>query len=238
MILTMAEQLLIERMIQYNAGLTNCLEGGTPIVQNKINIKESMRHVIESEAKAISGIDVDDAFEAAVNLMLACPGKIITTGIGKAGYVAQRFAATLASTGTPAFFIHPAEAGHGDLGMLTEGDLILAFSTSGKSIEVLEMLQNAAQLGLSQVIGVTSHADSPLRELSTIILNMGPDIEEPCPLKLTPSSTIAVMSAICDAIALTLIPLKGFTKEQYGMRHHKGYLGAISRQEKHYDSQD
>jgi arabinose-5-phosphate isomerase len=225
-------------MIQYNAGLTNCLEGGTPIVQNPIDIKETMRRVIESEAKAISGIDVDDAFEAAVKLIQACPGKIITTGIGKAGYVAQRFAATLASTGTPAFFIHPAEAGHGDLGMLTAGDLILAFSTSGKSIEVLEMLQNAAHLGHTQVIGVTSHADSPLRELSTIILNMGPDIEEPCPLNLTPSATIAVMSAICDAIALTLIPLKGFTKEQYGMRHHKGYLGAIARQEKHYDSQD
>jgi arabinose-5-phosphate isomerase len=225
-------------MIQYNAGLTNCLEGGTPIVQNPIDIKETMRRVIESEAKAISGIDVDDAFEAAVNLIQACPGKIITTGIGKAGYVARRFAATLASTGTPAFFIHPAEAGHGDLGMLTAGDLILAFSTSGKSIEVLEMLQNAAHLGHTQVIGVTSHADSPLRELSTIILNMGPDIEEPCPLNLTPSATIAVMSAICDAIALTLIPLKGFTQEQYGMRHHKGYLGAIARQEKHYDSQD
>jgi len=188
-----------------------------------------MRLVIESEAKAIASIDVNDAFEATVLLMQSCKGKIITTGIGKAGYVAQRFAATLSSTGTPAFFIHPAEAGHGDLGMLSEGDLILAFSTSGKSIEVIEMLQNAAHLGLNQVIGITSHADSPLRELSQIIIDMGVDIEEPCPLNLTPSASIAVMSAICDAIALTLIPLKGFTKEQYGMRHHKGYLGAIAR---------
>ena len=225
-------------MIQYNARLLNWLNAGAPIVQNQINIKESMRRVIESEAKAIAGIEVNDTFEEAVKLIQACTGKVITTGIGKAGYVAQRFAATLASTGTPAFFIHPAEAGHGDLGMLTEGDLILAFSTSGKSIEVLEMLKNAAELGHTQVIGVTSHADSPLRNMSTIILDMGSDIEEPCPLNLTPSSTIAVMSAICDAIALTLIPLNGFTKEQYGMRHHKGYLGAISRQEKHYDNQD
>ena len=205
---------------------------------DSINIKESMQRVIETEAKAIAAIEVNDAFESAVQLILSCPGKIITTGIGKAGYVAQRFAATLSSTGTPAFFIHPAEAGHGDLGMLTEGDLILAFSTSGKSIEVLEMLRNAADLGLTDVIGVTSHAESPLRELSSVIIDMGPDIEEPCPLNLTPSATIAVMSAICDAIALTLIPLKGFTKEQYGMRHHKGYLGAISRQEKQYDNQD
>jgi arabinose-5-phosphate isomerase len=122
--------------------------------------------------------------------------------------------------------------------MLAEGDLILAFSTSGKSIEVIEMLRNASELGHRQVIGVTSHLDSPLRELSTITLDMGPDIEEACPLNLTPSATIAVMSAICDAIALTLIPLKDFSKEQYGMRHHKGYLGTIARQEKKYDSQD
>lgn len=203
-----------------------------------IDIKQNMRSVIDSEAQAIQRIEVTDDFEQAVKLMLQCSGKIVTTGIGKAGYVAQRFAATLSSTGTPAFFIHPAEAGHGDLGMLAEGDLILAFSTSGKSIEVIEMLKNAAELGHTDVIGITSHADSPLRDLSTMILDMGPDIEEPCPLNLTPSATIAVMSAICDAIALTLIPLKNFSKEQYGLRHHKGYLGAIARQEKRYDSQE
>ena len=207
-------------------------------MSDPLNIKESMQRVIETEAKAIAAIEVNEAFEEAIHLMRACEGKIITTGIGKAGYVAQRFAATLSSTGTPAFFIHPAEAGHGDLGMLSDGDLILAFSTSGKSIEVLEMLRNAADLGLSQVIGITSHADSPLRELSSVIIDMGSDIVEACPLNLTPSASIAVMSAICDAIALTLLPLKGFTKEHYGMRHHKGYLGAIARQERHYDSQD
>ncbi len=203
-----------------------------------IDIKQNIRSVIDSEAKAIARIKVTDDFETAVKLILECQGKIVTTGIGKAGYVAQRFAATLCSTGTPAFFIHPAEAGHGDLGMLADGDLILAFSTSGKSIEVIEMLKNAAELGFTGVIGVTSHPDSPLRDLSTVTIDMGPDIEEPCPLNLTPSATIAVMSAICDAIALTLIPLKNFTKEQYGLRHHKGYLGAIARQEKHYDSQE
>ena len=197
-----------------------------------------MRSVIETEANAIARIEITEDFETAVQMILACQGKIVTTGIGKAGYVAQRFAATLCSTGTPAFFIHPAEAGHGDLGMLATGDLILAFSTSGKSIEVIEMLKNAAELGHTQVVGVTSHLNSPLRDLSTVTLDMGPDIEEPCPLNLTPSATIAVMSAICDAIALTLVPLKGFTKEQYGLRHHKGYLGTIDREAKQYDSQD
>ena len=196
-----------------------------------------MRSVIETEANAIARIKVTEDFETAVQMILACKGKIVTTGIGKAGYVAQRFAATLSSTGTPAFFIHPAEAGHGDLGILAKDDLILAFSTSGKSIEVIEMLKNAAELGHTEVIGVTSHLNSPLRDLSSVTLDMGPDIEEPCPLNLTPSATIAVMSAICDAIALTLIPLKEFTKEQYGLRHHKGYLGTIAREAKHYDSQ-
>jgi len=154
---------------------------------------------------------------------------VVTTGIGKAGFIAHKFAATLSSTGTPAVFIHPAEAGHGDLGLLTPKDHIVAFSTSGKSREVIQMLEIARKLGITRVIGVTSHTDSQLRELSEIILDMGPDIEEPCPLNLTPSATIAVMHAISDAIALTLLELKGFTREDYGMRHHSGYLGSITR---------
>ena len=203
-----------------------------------MNILEKMSSIIQTEADAISNIQITKDFESAVNMVLNNSGKVITTGIGKAGYVAQRFAATLSSTGTPAFFIHPAEACHGDMGMLSDNDIIIAFSTSGKSIEVIEMLEIAAQLGVPSVIGVTSHTDSPLRTLSSIVLDMGPDIEEPCPLKLTPSATIAVMSAICDAIALTVLELKDFTREDYGRRHHKGYLGSISRAPHHYDSQE
>ena len=194
-----------------------------------------MSQIIETEATAIRSINVTDAFEEAVNILMSCPGRIVTTGIGKAGFIAHKFAATLSSTGTPAFYIHPAEAGHGDMGMLSEGDCIIAFSTSGKSVEVIEMLEIAHHLGIHSIIGVTSHTDSPLRDLSEIVLDMGPDIEEPCPLKITPSATIAVMLAISDAIALTLMKLKNFTKEDYGMRHHKGYLGTITR--KQYDSE-
>ena len=118
------------------------------------------------------------------------------------------------------------------MGIVTPDDAIIAFSTSGKSTEVIEMLEIARNnIGVSLVIGVTSHTDSKLRELSEIILDMGSDIEEPCPLKLTPSATIAVMHAISDAIALTLLEIKGFTRAEYGMRHHKGYLGQISRLE-------
>ena len=200
-----------------------------------MNVKERMAFIIEKEAEAINNINVTDDFEQALNLLLTCPGKVITTGIGKAGYVANKFSATLSSTGTPAFFIHPAEAGHGDLGMVDPDDTIIAFSTSGKSIEVIEMLQNARHLGVSRVIGVTSHADSPLRGLSELILDMSSDIVEPCPLKVTPSASIAVMQAIGDALALTLMELKGFTTHDYGMRHHKGYLGSITRKQHQYD---
>jgi arabinose-5-phosphate isomerase len=200
-----------------------------------VNVKERMAFIIEKEAEAINNINVTDDFEQALNLLLTCPGKVITTGIGKAGYVANKFSATLSSTGTPAFFLPPAEAGHGDLGMVDPDDTIIAFSTSGKSIEVIEMLQNARHLGVSRVIGVTSHADSPLRGLSELILDMGSDIVEPCPLKVTPSASIAVMQAIGDALALTLMELKGFTTRDYGMRHHKGYLGSITRKQHQYD---
>jgi arabinose-5-phosphate isomerase len=197
-----------------------------------------MRDIIAKEAAAVQAIQVNDAFEEAVKLLFNCRGKVVTTGIGKAGYIAHKFAATLSSTGTPAFFIHPAEAGHGDLGMLSDGDCIVAFSTSGKSNEVVEMLQIAHNLGTDTVIGVTSHTDSPLRELSHVILDMGPDIEEPCPLNVTPSATIAVMLAISDALALTLMEMKSFTTDDYHARHHKGYLGSVTRPSHHYDADE
>ena len=197
-----------------------------------------MRAIIAKEAAAVQAIQVNDAFEEAVNLLFNCQGKVVTTGIGKAGYIAHKFAATLSSTGTPAFFIHPAEAGHGDLGMLSDGDCIVTFSTSGKSNEVVEMLQIAQNLGTDSVIGVTSHTESPLRALSHVILDMGPDIEEPCPLKVTPSATIAVMLAISDALALTLMEMKSFTTEDYHARHHKGYLGSVTRPARHYDANE
>ncbi|MDA0978934.1 MAG: SIS domain-containing protein [Proteobacteria bacterium] len=203
-----------------------------------MDIQARMRDIIAKEAAAVAAIQVSDDFEAAVNTLLNCRGKVMTTGIGKAGYIAHKFAATLSSTGTPAFFVHPAEAGHGDLGMLSDGDCIVAFSTSGKSNEVIEMLQIAHNLGTETVIGVTSHPESPLRDLCQLVLDMGPDIEEPCPLKITPSATIAVMLAISDAIALTLMELKGFTSDDYHARHHRGYLGSVTRPSHHYDAEE
>ncbi len=200
-----------------------------------MNIQTRMKDIIAKEAAAVAAINVTDEFEKAVNIMKDCRGKVVTTGIGKAGYIAHKFAATLSSTGTPAFFVHPAEAGHGDLGMLSEGDCIVAFSTSGKSNEVIEMLNIAHNLGTDHVIGITSHVESPLRDLCEVVLDMGPDIEEPCPLNITPSATIAVMLAISDALALTLMELKAFTTDDYHARHHRGYLGSVTRPDNHYD---
>ena len=193
-----------------------------------MNIQERMRHVLAAEAAAISAVEVDESFERAVEMMAACEGKIVTTGIGKAGHIAKKFAATLCSTATPADFLHPAEAAHGDLGLLDHSDVMIAFSTSGKSREVLEVCELAKHMGVTHIIGVTSHPDSELRRYSDVVLNMG-EIEEPCPVGLTPSATMAVMLAISDAVALALMEVKGVSREDYGLRHHGGYLGRAAR---------
>ncbi|TDJ36583.1 MAG: SIS domain-containing protein [Gammaproteobacteria bacterium] len=193
-----------------------------------MEIRERMRAVLDAEAQAIASINVDDNFVRAVEILQTCDGKVLTTGIGKAGHIARKFAATLCSTGTPAGFIHPAEAAHGDLGLVDTHDVMVAFSTSGKSSEVLEILELSRHLGVASVIGVTSHPDSELRGLSDLVLDMG-IIEEPCPIGLTPSASMAVMLAIGDAIALALMEAKGVTREDYGKRHHGGYLGRAAR---------
>ena len=193
-----------------------------------LDIKDRMQAVLRAEADAIAAININDSFERTVHAMMDCRGKIITTGIGKAGYIAKKFAATLCSTATPADFIHPAEAAHGDLGLIGTNDLMFAFSTSGKSREVIEILELSRHLGVQTIIGITSHPESDLRDLSDFVLDMG-IIEEPCPLGLTPSASMAVMLAITDAIALSLLEQKGVTREDYGLRHHGGYLGRAAR---------
>ena len=193
-----------------------------------MNIRERMQSVIAAEAEAIRSVQVTEDFVEAVERLLEAKGKVITTGIGKAGHIAEKFAATLCSTATPAIFLHAAEAAHGDLGILAPEDVIIAFSTSGKSVEVLEVLELSRHLGVAHIIGVTSHPDSRLRDLSDLVLDMG-EIEEACPIGLTPSSSMAVMLAISDAIALALLEARGVTREDFGKRHHGGYLGRSAR---------
>ena len=193
-----------------------------------MNIRERMQEILRCEASAITGVEITEEFENAVHQLRACQGKVLTTGIGKAGHIARKFAATLSSTATPAAFLHPSEAAHGDLGMVDGKDSVVAFSTSGKSTEVLEMLELSRHLGVQTIIGITSHPDSPLRELSDVVLDMG-IVEEPCPLGLTPTASVAVMLAISDALALTLMELKGISRDEFGLRHHGGYLGRKAR---------
>ncbi len=189
---------------------------------------ERARQVFEAEADAIRGIPLDGQFEAAVELIRTCSGKVVTTGIGKAGAIARKIASTFCSNGTPSAFIHPGESLHGDLGLLAPGDIIVAFSTSGKTREIVQMLELASHLGVSGMIGITSHVDSEIRRLCQVTINMGA-IEEPCHLGLTPTASSAVMLAIGDALSLVVMEQRGFTHRDYSLRHHSGYLGEIAR---------
>jgi arabinose-5-phosphate isomerase len=186
------------------------------------------QEILNAEAEAIRNVPLDEHFAAAIDLLLCCKNKVVTTGMGKAGNIAQKVAGTLCSTGTPACFLHPGESAHGDLGLLDEGDIILAFSTSGKTREIIEMLERAKKLGVHSFIGITSHPDSTIRKLCNVVISMG-EITEPCSLGLTPTASTAVMLAIGDALALVLMDKRKFTKEQYGQRHHGGYLGQKAR---------
>ena len=193
-----------------------------------MDIKKRIETVLKAEANAINSIEVTEEFVKAVSVMQGCTGKIITTGIGKAGHIANKFAATLCSTASQAQFLHPAEAAHGDLGAVSPGDILIAFSTSGKSREVIEILELSRHLGIETVIGITSHPDSELRKYSDVVIDMG-EIEEACPLGLTPTSSMAVMLAISDALALALMEQNKVSREDYGLRHHGGYLGRAAR---------
>jgi len=193
-----------------------------------MTVQDRMRQILAAEAAAISAIEINDAYEKALEALFACTGKIVCTGMGKAGLVARKLAVTMSSTGTPSIYLHPGEAAHGDLGVVADGDCIVAFSTSGKTREVIEALELSRHLGSGTIIGVTSHPDSDLRRVSDIVLDMG-EVTEPCPLGLTPSASTAVMYAISDALALTLMERKGVTKHDYGLRHHGGYLGRMAR---------
>ena len=193
-----------------------------------MDIKNRVQEIFSREAQAISAIPISDEYERAVTLLRNCKGKVLTTGMGKAGHIAHKFSATLCSTGTPASFIHPGEAAHGDLGLIEEQDAIVAFSTSGKTREVIDLIIAGRGLGLHSVIGITSHPDSALREVSDVVIDMG-EVKEACKLLLTPTTSMAVMLAISDALALLLMEAKNFNADDFGKRHHGGYLGKKAR---------
>ena len=192
-------------------------------------ILETAREILAKEAAAISKLELTSDFSAAVRAILECRGKVFTTGIGKAGYIAQKAASTFSTTGTPAVFIHPADSSHGDVGVTSLGDLLICFSNSGKTREVIETIHFCRHLRIGTVIGICASKNSPLGEESDVVLELG-TIPEACPLGLTPTSSATVMIALSDALALCVMTERGFTKEDWAVRHHGGYLGKKSRE--------
>lgn len=181
--------------------------------------------VIRSEARSIARLEsaLDEGFLASVELVLACEGQVVVTGMGKAGLIGQKISATLASTGTPSFFLHPAEALHGDLGRLRPKDLLLALSNSGETMEVNVLVPVARKIGAS-VIAMTGHPDSTLGRFADHVLNIG-EVEEACPLKLAPTASTSAMLALGDALAMTVTAERGFDREDFARFHPSGSLG-------------
>ncbi len=194
---------------------------------------EKIKKIFEAEASAILNIPVDDSYERATELIHRHvhlkKGKLVTSGMGKAGQIAHDIATTFSSTGTPAIFLHPSEAQHGDLGVIQENDILLAISNSGKTRELLELieLKNKLYSGIP-VIVITGNKASPLTEKADCVIFTGSPAEV-CILGLTPTTSTTVMTVIGDALVVLMMEKIGFTVEEYAKRHHGGYLGAISR---------
>lgn len=183
------------------------------------------REVLAIEAKAITDLiaRLDQRFADAVALILAGKGRVIVSGIGKSGHVARKIASTLASTGTPAYFVHPAEASHGDLGMVTRDDVFIALSNSGESAELLQIIPVLKRQG-AKLIALTGNSRSTLAQEADIDLYAGAD-KEACPLNLAPTASTTAALALGDALAVALMRAKGFTRDEFAMSHPGGSLG-------------
>ena len=178
---------------------------------------------LESKAVADVAADLDASFAEACKLILATEGRVIVTGMGKSGHIAGKIAATLASTGTPAFFVHPGEASHGDMGMITVRDTVLALSNSGTTPELLTLLPLLKRLGV-RLVSMTGRRDSTLAEASDVHIHVGV-AEEACPLDLAPTSSTTAALAMGDALAIALLESRGFTEEDFAFSHPGGALG-------------
>ncbi len=179
-------------------------------------------------ASSLSELVVKDEFSQIIDEINSCSGKIITVGMGKAGIAMRKFSATLCSLGIPSCYLHPGEASHGDLGIIQPNDIIFVASTSGKTREVIETITLSRKINSQKILGITSHLDSPLRNIVDIVLDMG-IMEEAGNMKLAPTTSILVMSALTDAIAIVLADERCFSKDDFSRYHHSGYLGQQSR---------
>lgn len=183
------------------------------------------RKVLETEAAAILALvdRLDDRFEQAVRMLLDCRGRAIVTGMGKSGIVCRKIAATLSSTGTPAFFLHPADAPHGDFGVLQADDVVIAVSNSGETDELLRLLETIKRVG-ARVIAITGDVSSSLAQAADVVLDCAVS-EEACPMNLVPTASTTAAFALGDALAMTLLVAKGFREEDFANLHPGGKLG-------------
>ena len=187
----------------------------------------SAKHTVEKEIEALKMMEdnFDDSLTQALDLLQNTKGRVIVTGMGKSGHIGRKIAATLASTGTPSFFVHPGEASHGDLGMLTDEDTIIAISNGGESKELSDILVYSKRFGIP-LIAITKNPQSSLGKAGDIILRL-PDDGEACPLGLAPTSSTTATLVLGDVLAIALMERKGFSKTDYKQRHPGGKLGAI-----------
>lgn len=196
-----------------------------------MNIEESMREILDAESRAIAQIPVTDDYTKAVGLIVDRVhhhgGKLITSGMGKAGQIAMNIATTFSSTGTSAIYLHPSEAQHGDLGVVQPNDVLLLVSNSGKTREILELVELAKRLfdaAPLPIIVITGAPGSPLTCLADASL-LTADAPEVCPLGLTPTTSTTMMTVIGDVLVVNVMRVIGFSREEYAKRHHGGYLG-------------
>ncbi len=183
------------------------------------------QRVISIEQTALDHLKphVDARFQAACELLLACTGRIVVTGMGKSGHIGSKIAATLASTGSPAFFVHPGEASHGDLGMITPQDVVIAISNSGETAEVLTIVPLIKRMH-ARLVSITNNGQSTLAQAADVSLEIG-KAEEACPLGLAPTSSTTATLVLGDALAVALLEARGFTAEDFAMSHPGGSLG-------------
>jgi len=188
-------------------------------------ILDAARKVIQIEAEAVAALAarLDDSFARAVEMILACSGRVVVTGMGKSGLICQKMAATMASTGTPTIFLHPAEGVHGDLGMLMKGDVVIAVSNSGETEEIARILPTIKRMGLP-LISMTGNPTSTLARAGDVFLDISIK-EEACPLQLAPTASTTVTLAMGDALAVALLLQRGFREEDFALYHPGGALG-------------
>lgn len=197
-------------------------------------IQDKIRDLIAREVQAIQNIPIDGSISGVVDRIVEQVhqkhGKVVVSGMGKAGQIGNNIATTLSSTGSPAVFLHPSEAQHGDLGIIQPNDLLFLISNSGKTRELLELIELTRKLQPNiGIVALTGSEDSPLGKMADHVLHTG-NPTEICPLGLTPTTSTTVMTVVGDILVVLLMEKIGFTKQEYSLRHHSGYLGHRARQ--------